>query len=260
VSALILLAIAVAGSCFARSYPLARYRQVRSIGWDAYFHVASWGTLLLVVAIFVTALVDWFNFPSRFFGVFGYGVHDLIAASHISALGLKTGFACLLSMVLGVLLGWRLDNPANQEAMYQLLLKEHDLERMLYTSSSEGTLVQINLKSRKVYIGLVFDGSISPGIEPHEQFLIFPVLSGYRDKDTLNMVLTNSYETFYEKLSGDETLGGWKKFADKFHTLIWVSEISSMAYFDPTAYSGIQSNMAMAESVREDLLAVDAKD
>lgn len=214
--------------------------------------MASWGTLLLIIAACITALVDWSNLPSRFFGLFGYSVSDLAAASQISPLRLKTGFACLLSMVLGAFLGWRLDNPANQEAMFQLLLKEHDLEKMLYMSSSEGALVQISLKSRKVYIGLVFDGSISPGIEPHEQFLIFPVLSGYRDKDSLNMVLTNSYERFYEKLSGDGSLDGWKKFADKFHTLIRVSEISSMAYFDPSAYSGIQSNLAATASDHED--------
>lgn len=238
-SALVLLAIAVAGSCFVRSYPRARYQQARCVGWDAYFHVASWGTLLFVAAFTVTLLLDWLNVPSKVLGLFGFSMHDVLPVYEMSALSLKTGFAGLLSMVLGPALGRLFNNRANQQAMTGYLASEYDLERMLYVSSTQGSLVQISLKSRKVYIGLVFDGSIADNAGQHEQFLIFPVLSGYRDTGTLEMVLTNSYQSFYETLDTD----GWERFAGQFQTLIWVSEISSMAYFDPDAYAGIQSNI-----------------
>lgn len=190
------------------------------------------------MAAALSIVIDVLNLPSLILGRVGLSITSITDAYQITSTQLKAGFACLLSMLLGICLARFLDIPKNQNAMYELLVREHDLERMLYQSSKQGTLVQITLKSRKVYIGLVFDGSIAPGIEKHEQFMLLPMLSGYRDKNSLCLELTNSYIDFYEGLDPDQS---WDP--TTFYTLILASEISSMAFYDPSAYDAIQSNL-----------------
>jgi hypothetical protein len=55
----------------------------------------------------------------------------------------------------------------------------------------------VTLDNRKWYMGYVLD---SPNLDPQEQyFAVIPVLSGYRDPDTLVISETVLYESAYEE-------------------------------------------------------------
>ncbi|MBT0647116.1 hypothetical protein KJJ93_29425, partial [Escherichia coli] len=54
--------------------------------------------------------------------------------------------------------------------------------------------ILVTLSSRKVYVGIV-NGIQEPteSEAPNSYISIFPIMSGYRDKDTLSITFTNSY-------------------------------------------------------------------
>lgn len=79
-------------------------------------------------------------------------------------------------------------------ALYKVLF-DSPLERMLFESFVNKIPLIITMNDRKVYVGIVKILS-----EPTEnkgathEFSLFPILSGYRDTENLNVVLTNNYE------------------------------------------------------------------
>lgn len=94
------------------------------------------------------------------------------------------------------------------------------LLRLLHEAAESSETVSLTLDSRKTYIGYVLD---APNLAPFDSYVeIHPVMSGYRDKDTLDLKLTTSY---LNRLSGPEDV---KSFA----VYIPVSTVRMASYFD----------------------------
>lgn len=74
------------------------------------------------------------------------------------------------------------------------ILNDSPLDKLLFLSYVQNIFLLITMSDRKVYVGRV----ISLG-EPNEkqgldqEISIIPIFSGYRDKDTLSLTLTNYY-------------------------------------------------------------------
>lgn len=74
------------------------------------------------------------------------------------------------------------------------LLSEGSLGQLFFDSATLGKLVLVSLKCRKVYVGRV--NMISEPNEkqgPNLEVSITPIMSGYRDKDTLRVLFSNDY-------------------------------------------------------------------
>ncbi|KAB7700966.1 hypothetical protein GBN26_07895 [Plesiomonas shigelloides] len=74
------------------------------------------------------------------------------------------------------------------------LLSEGTLGQLFFDSATLGRLVLVSLKCRKVYVGKV--NMISEPNEkqgPNLEISITPIMSGYRDKDTLRVLFSNDY-------------------------------------------------------------------
>ncbi|MGL5343634.1 MAG: hypothetical protein ACRC9O_03155 [Plesiomonas sp.] len=74
------------------------------------------------------------------------------------------------------------------------LLSEGSLGQLFFDSATQRKLVLVSLKSRKVYVGNV--NTISEPNEkqgPNLEISITPIMSGYRDKDTLRVLFSNDY-------------------------------------------------------------------
>jgi hypothetical protein len=90
--------------------------------------------------------------------------------------------------------------------------------------------VAITLRSRKVYVGSVLE---APRIEAEEKFLVLlPFLSGYRDKDSLEVEFTSTYWDAYEALERDSLADRIPEFA----LVIPVAEIVTANRFDIDFY------------------------
>jgi len=94
-------------------------------------------------------------------------------------------------------------------------------------------MVSITLTSKKVYIGYVLS---IPNLSPEEQFVgLLPVVSGYRDKDTLRLVITTNY--------GPAIHAGVVP-AHDFEVTLALASIESASLFDPNAFPLFDSDPA----------------
>lgn len=109
----------------------------------------------------------------------------------------------------------------------RLLIDEHanGLLRLFHKAAFEARMVSVTLSSRKVYIGYVVR---TPSLTPEEQFVgILPVVSGYRDKDTLRMEITTNY---------GPVISSGATSAHDFEVTFALASIDSASLFDPAAY------------------------
>ena len=68
--------------------------------------------------------------------------------------------------------------------------------RLLHEAEQQDRPISITLENRKWYVGYVAE---SPNLSPEEiYFRLLPVISGYRDKDTLETFRTVLYEEVYQ--------------------------------------------------------------
>jgi hypothetical protein len=68
--------------------------------------------------------------------------------------------------------------------------------RLLHQTSGTGQLIALTLRSRKWYAGLV---AVTNTLEPKELYFgLLPILSGFRDKDTLSVRATTNYSPVYQ--------------------------------------------------------------
>lgn len=93
--------------------------------------------------------------------------------------------------------------------------------------------ILVTLSSRKVYVGIV-NGIQEPteSEAPNSYISIFPIMSGYRDKDTLSITFTNSYPSEV-MVNSAITVDSLKKHKIKnMDILISSEEISHLSWFD----------------------------
>lgn len=90
----------------------------------------------------------------------------------------------------------------------EILLHGNGLTRLLHEAGTYGSLISVTLSSRKWYVGYVAE---AVNLEPKEVcFRLLPMISGYRDKDTLRFVRQVYYRPVYEKIrAAGESLSGF---------------------------------------------------
>ncbi|NLY64425.1 MAG: hypothetical protein GX070_05645 [Alcaligenaceae bacterium] len=240
----VLVAIVIlAGYIFTNRYPLARFRQLRSKGWSDYGHLISYGALFSGLGGILVIFLDALNIPSfALKNTFNINIHQLLLSIHADYDQVQFVCWATVTLFLAFIVGYCTDNANNSLKATQKLANENEFEKILYTSSKEQRPIQVSLKSGKVYVGIVNQMSVTGDFNKTEYFTIFPLYSGYRDKDKSLLTLTNSYATFYEKLMPGHAQQDWQSLQNNFKTLMIGSEINSMAYFDFEAYKVINSS------------------
>ncbi|SSI29298.1 Uncharacterised protein [Klebsiella quasipneumoniae] len=103
--------------------------------------------------------------------------------------------------------------------------------------------ILVTLSSRKVYVGIV-NGIQEPteSEAPNSYISIFPIMSGYRDKDTLSITFTNSYPSEVS-VSSAATADSKKihKIAN-MDILIKSDEISHLSWFDFAVFDEVNGS------------------
>jgi len=117
------------------------------------------------------------------------------------------------------------------------LIARHDngFIRLFGRAWKDNRMVSVTLSNRKVYIGYVLT---TPNLNPRQQFVgLLPIVSGYRDKDTLRLVPVIDYA----KVISDSLT------PTDFEITICIDSIDSANLFDPKAYNRF-ADMASSES------------
>lgn len=75
------------------------------------------------------------------------------------------------------------------------ILNDSPLDKLLFLSYVQNIFLLITMSDRKVYVGRVISlGEPNEKQGPDQEISIVPVFSGYRDKDTLSVILNNYYD------------------------------------------------------------------
>jgi hypothetical protein len=136
--------------------------------------------------------------------------------------------SCGWSLALGPILAKLVINRMYgiEAAKNKQLEQDNDadsLTRLLHVAATNKKLISVTLDSRKWYVGYVAE---APNLSQSERyFRVLPVLSGFRDKDTLKTIRT----VFYEEILDAEN-------ADDFVITLPIADVKSANFFDPDIY------------------------
>lgn len=250
---LLLSAILVSGYIFTVTSVSSRYKFKRSDGWGAYFYVATWGTGFCIVSWMICSLMGFVGLIDFFAQAAGINKNNVKMLIPLSADAVATGKSLKIALwivgtvVLATVCGllnkaWHACGDRRFKALAKAA-KNHPLETLAIEASATLAPVIFTLKSKKFYVGWVIRPPLEHGKIEHMAFI--PLLSGYRDKDTLKIVVTTNYDTHYESMGifGDITgMEGPPKndrnlTLNDFRVVCPVSEIENLSFFDFQTYN-----------------------
>lgn len=82
----------------------------------------------------------------------------------------------------------------------EMILKDSPMDRLLFSLQLNKKAVMLSMKDRKVYVGKVLSmGEPNESKGADQEIEILPVMSGFRDKDSMELTFT----TYYEKINED---------------------------------------------------------
>jgi hypothetical protein len=225
----LLLLPLLGGFLFVHLTHFFRFAAQRLDGYRLLFQAAIAGTLLAMLARVIIVTIEtsvghypWHGFWVRF-APFPY------AGTSILSLAIGPAIALTVNLFIGP------DEAKDRE------IRRHGnlLTQLLHRSARERRLVSITLDNRKWYVGWVAE---SPSLYPQEiYFRLLPLTSGYRKPDTLETVITNSYES----VLGDP------RFPEKDLVLTFAaSDIKIANLFNEDVYNDYFAEPEVAEDAR----------
>ena len=142
--------------------------------------------------------------------------------------------AAILSVILGFVTPFGLNRIFTQEAAEKRALREHGdlMERLIAEAIDRRKLIEVTMKSRKSYIGFALANKIARWPDSHLSLL--PVSSGFREQETLRLVITTNYaHAIQEHINSRETARDEvKDFVSEFRVVVPMTEIVSVRFFD----------------------------
>jgi hypothetical protein len=155
-----------------------------------------------------------------------------LAPSNIPFLGTATA-SLILGLVapylLNIVLAWTGIMTVIDAKTEAIARHGNDLLRLLHGASLEEKPVSIALDNGKVYIGLI---AAAPNLSPHDTYLsMTPLYSGYRNKQTLQLVFTVDYLEVYEARHLDPK---------DFRVVVPMASIRMASLFDQAAYASFR--------------------
>ena len=140
--------------------------------------------------------------------------------------------------MLGVLAPVLLNRFFDQEkAERRIVNQSGDLIELLIAESIErGKLIEVSLRSGKSYIGFALVTRVASW--PESQVSMFPMSSGYRDKDTRELKITTHYAPVVLGYLEDRQvpIESFSELLRDFRVVIPRSEIVSVRLFDPNLH------------------------
>lgn len=164
----------------------------------------------------------------------------LISIATIFVSCVHTLFSCYLIKIKGFISNkiFNKNNDLVKISMMVNLFKDSPFDNILLSSFIQKKPLLFTLKSRKVYIGVVISlGEPNEDNAPNQEITILPVASGYRDKDSLQVKLTNDYNG-YENIDSSISM----------EIVIDVSVIETVSWFDFGAYESVNNSLISTDT------------
>jgi len=200
------------GYCLIHIFHFFRFRAQRLDGYRLLLECGLAGVALTVASRGAVSLLN-LTGPGRW-------LKELSGSAPIPYAGTALG-----ALIIGVFVPFAGNFVFSEKWAKNRALKRNKnlFVNLLHNAASSGHPIQVTLDNRKWYMGIVNE---SPNLDPQEQyFRIIPILSGYRDAETLQIVPALFYEPAYAT-----------KDKNDFAVTIPVSSVKLASLFDRDAY------------------------
>ena len=214
------------GYWFLTHLNFTRYGALRDSGYHVFFRAAIAGGFLAALARLVVLLLNC-SFPQA------WEIWELYAPFPHSG-------TAVLSVLLGVVLPFIGNRFYSQEEAARRIARESGdlIELIISESIEEQKLVEISLRSGKSYIGFALESGITR--QGESDIALIPTASGYRNKDTQELEITNHYAPVVQESLQSSSIAPDLVLRD-FQVVLPMSEIISARVFDPEVYERFQS-------------------
>ncbi|WP_109391249.1 hypothetical protein [Proteus cibi] len=257
--ALIIVFVLICGYIYVDTHIPSRYKLNKAVGWNAYFCVGAKGGYFLILGIVLTVVIVFYLYVIQFiFNVPHYlGANyspftfsgdflkeRLFGISYLSLICLGCTAFVSISQTYTV----RNENNALQTRInaFREIAKDSAIEKILLDSldkMEDGLMLLISLKSRKVYVGML-DIARFDGLDTNT-LVIIPVMSGYRDKDTMTFIVEHNYTEHYDKEGITLTSEPLSVF--HFRHVLPFDQIESLSLFNTNTYQKFQESIKEKE-------------
>lgn len=270
INTLSLAFLILSGYIFSINSLTIRYKLKRAEGWGAYFYVAMWGGLFSALSWIVCSFLsysdvlrstyNWMlshHFFNKELVARLFPLNTTNANGNLNFSDLKVAVWGVTSIVLALftarvvlpICAWARWGEDRKAFALASAVNDNHQEALLIEASVRQYLLLITLGSRKFYVGIVICPRFENGKAEYLQ--IIPMLSGYRDKDTLVTHVTSNYKRLYVE-SGLMTAEGRllepppsvegeaskpRVEIQDFRTLICFDEIETISFFDSDTYN-----------------------
>lgn len=216
----LLLLPLLGGYWFVHTFHYTKFRSQRLDGYRLLVESALAGVILIFVSRFLVIFGVYFPaVQSTWYFLAPRDIPFLGTATTSLVLGLTVPHC--LNFFLGIT-GLMTSVDAKTEAIER---HGNDLLRLLHTASLEEKLVSLSLDTGKVYIGVI---AVAPNLAPHDTYLaITPFYSGYRDRETQQLVFNVDYLAVYSAQALDPR---------NFRVVLPMANIRIASLFDESAY------------------------
>ena len=197
---------------------VSRYWFARQSGYSLFFAAAVAGVVLLAVARLIAVLLClWI--PSDIYAHWrDYAPFDYSGTVLVST---------ILAITLPPLINFATDK---HKWATRFARASGDLIECLIQDAIESgakQLVEVSTKSSKCYIGFAQESGVAAGSE--SDIAISPIVSGYRDSETRDLIITTNYAPVL--LDNDLDMD-----IEHLRVVIPLAEVASARRFDPDAY------------------------
>ena len=134
-------------------------------------------------------------------------------------------------------------NTAGRRKLYKQLTRANGVEGILYQCMEQGDMVFITLQSRRVYIGMVHTARCETSSS--DNVVVIPMVSGYCDKDTLELRVEHNYARYYR----DHGITPVSEPVNvlNFRKVILLSQIETLSLFDPASACAFEKLIPLIE-------------
>jgi len=233
----IFMVLMVCGYWYSSHDLSTRFKFKRSFGWDVYFLVALYGCVFVLQGMLATAgfwlgVLTGSLVTNALPGIFGPEYHHWhMTFMNWTFLGIQAPVVIMLAFAVVFCLwrsNWsptaRLDTSGRRE-LYKHLSRANGVEGLVYQCMEKGDLAWITLTSQRIYIGMIHTATFDSA--DANNIVLIPMLSGYRDRETLDLHVEHNYSAWYDAHDIDV------RAAVDFRKVLLLSQVESLSLFHP---------------------------
>ena len=235
----------VGGLIFSSHWNFTRWRVAREEGHRLYFRAVFWGAVIFALVAIARPCVEGVVPLVSSAVTYLKALIEPMAKDELTAPALADlTITCFVAMLSGWPLAKLLNFAFPEREWIRRAIEKDDLEKLLLRAADEEVPLCVTMDDRKVYVGYVVEG-FDPALG-RKSILILPLISGYRDEDTLEVNFTTFYTYLYgarEAMDRTAPLPAPLDYltAEDFIIVLPVDRIASYRLFDVAAYNKFQT-------------------